>query len=80
MSAWSDDEVRARLACKVQDELPEIEALVMDDTGFPKQKKHSVGVARQCSGTLGRTANCQVATSLHLAGERGCCCIGMRLS
>ena len=37
VSAWSDDEVRARLARKVQDELPEIEALVLDDTGFPKQ-------------------------------------------
>lgn len=79
VSNWSDDEVRARLARKVQDELPEIEVLVLDDTGFPKQGKHSVGVARQYSGTLGRTGNCQVATSLHLAGERGSCCIGMRL-
>ncbi len=79
VSTWSDDEVRARLARKVQDELPEIEAFVIDDTGFPKQGKHSVGVARQYSGTLGRTANCQVAVSLHLAGEVGSCCIGMRL-
>jgi SRSO17 transposase len=39
----------------------------------------SVGVARQYSGTLGRTDNCQVATSLHVAGERGSCCIGLRL-
>ena len=79
VSAWSDDEVRARLARKVQDELPGIEALVLDDTGFPKQGKYSVGVARQYSGTLGRTGNCQVAVSLHLAGERGSSCIGMRL-
>ena len=79
VSAWSDDEVRARLARKVQDELPEIEALVLDDTGFPKQGKHSVGVARQYSGTLGRTANCQVAVSLHLAGEPASSCIGMQL-
>jgi SRSO17 transposase len=79
VSTWSDDELRARLARKVQDELPDIEALVLDDTGFPKQGKHSVGVARQYSGTLGRTANCQVAVSLHLAGERGSCCIGMQL-
>ena len=58
VSAWSDDEVRARLARKVQDELPGIEALVLDDTGFPKQGKYSVGVARQYSGTLGRPADC----------------------
>ena len=79
VSTWSDDEVRARVARKVQEELPGIEALVLDDTGFPKQGKHSVGVARQYSGTLGRTGNCQVAVSLHLAGERGSCCIGMQL-
>jgi SRSO17 transposase len=79
VSAWSDDELRARLARKVEAELPGIEALVLDDTGFPKQGRHSVGVARQYSGTLGRTANCQVAVSLHLAGELGSACLGMRL-
>jgi len=79
VSAWSDDELRARLARKVEAELPGIEALVLDDTGFPKQGRHSVGVARQYSGTLGRTANCQVAVSLHLAGELGSSCLGMRL-
>jgi SRSO17 transposase len=79
ISTWSDDELRARLARKVEAELPGIEALVLDDTGLPKQGKHSVGVARQYSGTLGRTANCQVAVSLHLAGELGSACLGMRL-
>jgi SRSO17 transposase len=79
VSTWSDDELRARLARKVEGELPGIEALVLDDTGFPKQGRHSVGVARQYSGTLGRTANCQVGVSLHLAGELGSACLGMRL-
>ncbi|NRD67257.1 IS701 family transposase [Corallococcus exiguus] len=76
---WSDEALRDRLARKLEERLPEVEALVVDDTGFPKKGKHSVGVARQYSGTLGRTDNCQVAVSLHLAGARGSGCIGMRL-
>src|SRR5260370_39302802 len=63
MSSWSDDELRSRVARKVATELPGLEALVLDDTGFPKKGEHSVGVARQYSGTLGRTDNCQVAVS-----------------
>jgi SRSO17 transposase len=76
---WADEEMRKRLALKLDAELPGVEALVVDDTGFPKKGEHSVGVARQYSGTLGRIDNCQVATSLHLAGEAGSGCIGMRL-
>jgi len=79
IAEWPDDEMLRRLALKLDAELPGIEALVVDDTGFPKKGKHSVGVARQYSGTLGRVDNCQVATSLHLAGEAGSGCIGMRL-
>jgi SRSO17 transposase len=38
---------------------------IIDDTGLPKKGTHSVGVARQYSGTLGRTDNCQVLVSSH---------------
>src|SRR5713101_4437005 len=76
---WQEREVLRRLAIKLERELPGIEALVVDDTGFAKKGELSVGVARQYSGTLGRTDNCQVATSLHLAGEQGSGCIAMQV-
>jgi SRSO17 transposase len=79
VSAWLDDELYRRIALKLDGELPGMEALVVDDTGFAKSGCHSVGVQRQYSGTLGRVDNCQVAVSLHLAGEAGSGCIGMRL-
>lgn len=79
VSAWDEATLFARLALTLDAQLPAVTAFVVDDTGFPKKGRHSVGVARQYSGTLGRTDNCQIATSLHLAGERGSGCIGMRL-
>ena len=78
-SRWAEGEIQGRLAKKIDSELPDIEAFVVDDTGFPKKGAHSVGVARQYSGTLGRTDNCQVATSLSLAGMKSSACIAMRL-
>jgi SRSO17 transposase len=79
VSRWDERDIFRQLARKIDAELPGVEALVIDDTGFPKKGKASVGVARQYSGTLGRTDNCQVATSLHLASEAGSGCIGLRL-
>jgi SRSO17 transposase len=55
------------------------EVLIIDDTGFPKQGKHSVGVARQYCGQLGKQDNCQVAVSLSLANEQFSVPIGYRL-
>jgi SRSO17 transposase len=78
-SSWEDEEIYRRIATKLHRELPGIEAFILDDTGFAKKGKLSVGVARQYSGTLGRTDNCQVAVSLHLAGEQGSGCIGQRV-
>jgi SRSO17 transposase len=78
-SSWEDEALCRRIAIKLDRDLPGSEAFVIDDTGFAKKGIYSVGVARQYSGTLGRTDNCQVAVSLHLAGEKGSGCIGLRL-
>ena len=76
---WDDGVMRSRLAKLIDKEMPALEVIVFDDTGFPKKGSKSAGVARQYSGTLGRTDNCQVATSVHLAGEKGSACVGMQL-
>ena len=67
---------RARMAGAFADAAGRI---VIDDTGFPKQGQHSVGVARQYSGTLGKRANCQVAVSLHYATDQDDYPLALRL-
>jgi SRSO17 transposase len=69
-------EYRAGLAEVLADEHGMI---IIDDTGFAKQGKHSVGVKRQYSGTLGKVGNCQVAVSLHYAGGGGDYPLALRL-
>lgn len=79
VAAWSERELFSRLTMIADGELPGVEAFVVDDTGFPKKGKYSPAVQRQYSGTLGRTDNCQVAVSVHLASESQSACVGMEL-
>jgi SRSO17 transposase len=60
---------------------PEIGVLawVVDDTGIVKQGKHSPGVKRQYSGTLGKIGNCQITVSVHAVGARGTVPLGWSL-
>ncbi len=78
-SPWPWAPVWERLARRMTAELAPEAAWVIGDTGFPKQGRHSVGVERQYSGTLGKTANCQVAVSLHQAGPEESTILGWRL-
>jgi SRSO17 transposase len=57
----------------------EPEAWVLDDTGVVKDGKHSPGVKRQYSGTLGKIGNCQITVSLHAVGQQGTVALGFRL-
>jgi SRSO17 transposase len=69
-SPWDDHAVRreaARYALSAMTSREPVDSWIIDDTGFLKQGSHSVGVQRQYSGTAGKTANCQVATSLTIA-------------
>src|ERR1035438_5049599 len=78
-SPWAWVPVWQRLAQRMTAELAPDPVWVIDDTGFPKQGRHSVGVERQYSGTLGKVGNCQVAVSLHHVGEQGSAVLGWRL-
>lgn len=78
-SPWEWTPLWERLALRMTKELEPDSAWVVDDTGFPKQGQHSVGVERQYSGTLGKTGNCQVAVSLHHVAEMGHTVLGWRL-
>jgi SRSO17 transposase len=79
---WSDAALLAAVASQV---LPSVLKRsktchwIVDDTGFAKKGLHSVGVARQYCGRLGKTDNCQIAVSLSIANEHGSLPIGYQL-
>ncbi len=65
-TAWDSQEMdRLRIAYMVNHASAGGGVLIVDDTGFAKKGTHSVGVARQYSGTLGRVDNCQVLVTAH---------------
>ena len=79
---WSDAavlaEVRADVLPAIERDGP-IEAWIIDDTSFPKQGRHSVGVARQYCGQLGKQDNCQAAVTLSIANHHASLPVGYRL-
>jgi SRSO17 transposase len=79
---WSDEKVLAKVRELVLPEMERhgpIEAWIIDDTGFPKKGQHSVGVARQYCGQLGKQDNCQVAVSFSLANHHASLPVAYRL-
>ena len=79
---WSNERVLGRiqeLTVPIIEGGGAIEAWIIDDTGFPKKGRHSVGVARQYCGQLGKQDNCQIAVSLSLANHAASLPIAWRL-
>ena len=79
---WDEAEllsaVRTFVLPKIEKDAP-IRAWIIDDTGIPKKGKHSVGVARQYCGQLGKQDNCQVAVTLSAASDLASLPVALRL-
>jgi SRSO17 transposase len=79
-SRWDADDLRDVIRTYAIEALGDADGvLVIDETGFLKKGEHSVGVARQYSGTAGRIENCQVAVFLSYASRFGHTLIDRRL-
>jgi SRSO17 transposase len=70
--------VRTFVLPKIEERVP-IRGWIIDDTGIPKKGKHSVAVARQYCGELGKQDNCQVAVTLSVASDHASLPIALRL-
>src|SRR6266849_1233816 len=82
VATWSDEKVLAKVREMVLPAIAKdgpIEAWIIDDTSFPKQGKHSVGVHHQYCGQLGKQANCQVTVSLSIANHSASLPVAYRL-
>jgi SRSO17 transposase len=82
LATWSDEGVLTKVREMVLPAIEKggpIEAWIIDDTAFPKQGKHSVGVHHQYCGQLGKQANCQVAVSLSIANHAASLPVAYRL-
>jgi SRSO17 transposase len=77
-SPWEPELVVRACAERVAPHLGVL-AWIVDDTGIAKDGKHSPGVKRQYSGTLGKIGNCQIAVSVHAVGARGTLPLGWSL-
>lgn len=78
--AWADAPILARREVLVAEDLGAPNGvLIVDGSGFPKQGTHSVGVARQYGGHVGKIANCQHGVFLAYASARGCTFVDRRL-
>jgi SRSO17 transposase len=78
VSTWDPALVVRAVAERVVSRI-DVQAWVLDDTGFPKDGKHSPGVKRQYSGTLGKIGNCQIGVSVHAVGSNGTVPLGWAL-
>jgi len=78
-SPWDHMPVHQALTRMAIAEMKPVEVCIIDDTGFPKKGKLSVGVARQYSGVHGKVENCQIAVSFHYATEHASFPMGWRL-
>ena len=79
---WSDEKVLAKVREMVLPAIERhgpIEAWIIDDTDFSKKGRHSVGVARQYCGELGKQDNCQIAVTLSIANHHASLPVAYRI-
>lgn len=77
---WQDDKLLVKHRQLVNETLGEADGVyIVDESAFPKKGSHSVGVARQWCGALGKVANCQVGVFTAYASRKGYTLVDRRL-